>query len=92
MKNIGGVQKFRIPFKNLSDHDIEVEFNFMQTSSAVSQSALLRQDSAGGKVSERQSPVEFSIQPNVVKIPAGVQAVMLNISAKLKNSYVLDLE
>jgi hypothetical protein len=58
----------------------------------VSQPALLRQESAGGKVTDRQSPVEFSIQPNVVKIPAGTQAVMLNISAKLKNSYVLDLE
>ena len=36
--------------------------------------------------------MEFSIQPNIVKIPAGSQAVMLNISAKLKNSYVLEQE
>lgn len=40
MKNIGGLQKFRIPFKNLSDHDIEVEFNFLDVSTAVSQPAL----------------------------------------------------
>jgi len=42
--------------------------------------------------SETESPIEFSIQPNVVKIPAGVQAVMLMMSAKLKNSYQLELE
>lgn len=99
LKNVGGLQKFRIPFKNLSEHDFEVEFNFIQASTAVSQPALQRSDSimsAGNspkqpdeKESPQQSPIEFSIQPNIVKIPAGVQAVMLMISAKLKNSYQL---
>jgi len=37
----------------------------------------------------QQSPIEFSIQPSLVKIPAGPQAVMLMLSAKLKNSYQL---
>lgn len=62
MKNMGGLQKFRIPFKNLSDHDIEVEFNFMQASMAVSQPALERHHSAGENApTDRQSPIEFSI-------------------------------
>ena len=103
LKNIGGPQKFRIPFKNLSEHDFEVEFNFMQTSSAVSRPALQRSDSlmSAGNASPKQtaegespqqSPIEFSIQPNIVKIPAGAQAVMLMISAKLKNSYQLSAQ
>lgn len=42
--------------------------------------------------SEQQSPVEFGVAPVAVKIPAGTQAVMLNISAKLKNSFLLAQE
>ena len=42
MKCIGGLQKFRIPFKNLSEHDFEVDFYFLQASSAVSLPALKR--------------------------------------------------
>ena len=45
LKNLGGIQKFRIPFKNLSEHDFEVEFNFIQASQAVSEPALKRSDS-----------------------------------------------
>ena len=71
----------------------------MQASQAVSQPALKRSDSLlnnspkltspDASTDQHQSPIEFSIQPNVVKIPAGPQAVMLMVSAKLKNSYQL---
>lgn len=46
----------------------------------------------GSESDEKQSPIEFVITPNLVKIPASNQAVMLNISAKLKNSYMLEFE
>lgn len=36
IKNVAGLQKSRIPFKNLSQHDFEVEFSFHKMSSAVS--------------------------------------------------------
>ena len=71
----------------------------MQASQAVSRPALKRSDSLlnncpkltspDANSEQHQSPIEFSIQPNVVKIPAGPQAVMLMVSAKLKNSYQL---
>lgn len=89
LKNVGGLQKFRIPFKNLSDHDIDVEYQFLEVSKAVSGPALRRQNSCGTQDSDCQSPIEFVVQPSCVKIPASTQAVMLNISAKLKNSYQL---
>ena len=63
MKNMAGIQKFRIPFKNLSEHDFEVEFNFHKMSSAVSQPALQRADSysSNGEAVENPSPIEFTI-------------------------------
>ena len=96
LKNISGLQKFRIPFKNLSEHDFEVEFSFIQASKAVSLPALKRtkstKSSSDESIDSHESPIDFNITPNVVKIPAGVQAVMLNITAKLKNSYQLESE
>ena len=61
MKIVGGQQKFRIPFKNLSDHDLDVEFNFLELSSAVSLPAIKRQNAVAGETSDRLSPIEFSI-------------------------------
>ena len=65
MKSIGELQKFRIPFRNLSEHDLEVEFNFAEASTAVSGPALRRQDSIQLELeedqNETQSPVEFMI-------------------------------
>lgn len=67
LKNAGGIQKFRIPFKNLSEHDFEVQFEFIQTSQAVSAPALRRSDSMKSNCPRlessevHQSPIEFSI-------------------------------
>ena len=47
IKNISGQQKFRIPFKNTGEHDIEVEFSFHKASQAVNQPALMRSNSSG---------------------------------------------
>ena len=44
MKSVSELQKFRIPFRNLSEHDLEVEFDFAEASMAVSGPALRRQD------------------------------------------------
>ena len=76
-----------------------MDFSFLKASSAVSQPALKRVNSDKSTVKlgdssdlENTSPIEFTIQPNVVKIPAGTQAVMLNVTGKLKNSYTLESE
>ena len=45
IKNMQGLQKFRIPFKNMSEHEFEVEFSFHNASQAVSQPALTRVNS-----------------------------------------------
>ena len=97
VKNAQGLQKFRIPFKNAAEHEVEMEFYFEKASMAVSAPAIARQAKQvqlslpEGQVAS-QSPVDFTITPNVVKIPAGAQAIMLNIQAKLKNSYLLENE
>ena len=36
------------------------------------------------------SPIEFGTNPSVIKIPANSVSVMLNVIAKLKNSYTLE--
>jgi len=32
VKKIQGMQRFRIPFKNMSEHEFEVEFEFLKAS------------------------------------------------------------
>ena len=46
IKNTAGPQKFRIPFKNTGEQDIEVEFSFHKVSQAVNKPALLRSNSS----------------------------------------------
>ena len=89
IKNISGQQKFRIPFKNTGEQDIEVEFAFHKVSQAVNKPALLRSNSINSPDQKSQSPIDFQIghTPAVVKIPANQGPVMVNVMAKLKNSY-----
>jgi len=93
IKNTAGQQKFRIPFKNTGEQDIEVEFSFHKASQAANPQALMRSNSSGSPDLKSQSPVDFSINhtPSVIKIPANSGPVMLNVIAKLKNSYQLDI-
>ena len=93
IKNTPGQQKFRIPFKNTGEHDIEVEFTFHKASQAVNRSALIRSNSSGTPDLKSQSPIDFTVNhtPSVMKIPAHQGPVMLNVIAKLKNSYQLDV-
>ena len=93
IKNSAGQHKFRIPFKNTGEQDIEVEFSFHKVSQAANAQALMRSNSSGSPDLKSQSPVDFSINhtPSVIKLPANSGPVMLNIIAKLKNSYQLDI-
>lgn len=84
-----GFQKFRIPFKNLGGQEIEVEFAFQKQSQAVNSHALSRIDSSGIANSTSQSPIDWTITPATLKIPANSVTTMLNVSAKLKNSYTI---
>ena len=92
IKNTPGQHKFRIPFKNTGEQDIEVEFSFHKVSQAANPQALMRSNSSGTP-DLNQSPVDFSINhsPSLLKIPANSGPVMLNVIAKLKNSYQLDI-
>ena len=89
IKNTAGQHKFRIPFKNTGEQDIDVEFSFHKVSQAANPQALMRSNSSGSPDLKSQSPVDFSINhtPSVIKIPANSGPVMLNVIAKLKNSY-----
>lgn len=93
IKNTAGQHKFRIPFKNTGEQDIEVEFSFHKVSQAVNRPALIRSNSSGTPDLKSQSPIDFSINhtPSIIKIPAHQGPVMINVIAKLKNSYQLDI-
>lgn len=82
--------------------DVEVEFQFMKTS-AVINPASDQLPGAPTNTDENKvpiikkgnmmqslmaSPIELSTQPSTLKIHANSQ-VILNISARLKNSYLL---
>ena len=84
-----GQQKFRIPFKNTGGQEIEVEFMFQKHSTAVNSHALSRMNSSGNSNLTNASPVEWTIAPATLKIPANSQTTMLNVTAKLKNSYTI---
>ena len=55
--------------------------------------ALIRSNSITSPDQKSQSPIDFQIghTPAVVKIPANQGPVMVNVMAKLKNSYQLDV-
>ncbi len=74
-------QKYRIPFKNTGPQELELEFTFMKTSTSV-----YRPSDPNGK--PPTSPIEFSPLPSTLKVPAN-QTGILNVAAKLKNSYQL---
>jgi hypothetical protein len=85
-------QKFRIPFKNNGPQDLDIDFTFAKQSVVIC-GPLKRNDSAGsddslGKNSQLTSPIEFVAMPSNAKIPANGTGI-LNIAAKLKNSYQL---
>jgi len=46
-------------------------------------------NSGGNLNSVSQSPIDWTISPNVIKVPANSQITMLNVIAKLKNSYTM---
>ena len=102
VKCLAGIQKFRVPFKNASEHEFEIDFSFLKSSQAVSLPAIKRAKKIGDKAASEEddgennddeiSPIEFSLPVTTLKVPASSQAVILNVSAKLKNSYILALE
>ena len=62
-------------------------------SQAANPQALMRSNSLGTPDMKAQSPVDFTVNhsPSLMKIPANSGPVMLNVIAKLKNSYQLDI-
>jgi hypothetical protein len=82
-------QKFRIPFKNNGAQDLEIDFTFSKTSAVIC--GPNSQNSSGDDSTKNtltQSPIEFVAMPSNIKIPANSSSI-LNIAAKLKNSYQL---
>ena len=45
--------------------------------------------SSGNLTALSQSPIEWTVSPSSIKIPANSQTTMLNVVAKLKNSYTI---
>lgn len=76
----GPLQKFKLPFRGVINnyHELDIDFNFAQTSASIIGSQVKQSASA--------SPVEFFLQPNQIKITCQAQT-FLNITAKFKNSY-----
>jgi len=70
IKRSPACQKFRIPFKNNGDQDVEVEFSFLKT---------------GDSQDEAKEKVEFYCVPSNMKIPAD-SSVMLNVLVKMSSS------
>jgi hypothetical protein len=46
-------------------------------------------NSCGSANAVSQSPIDWSITPNVIKIPSNSMTTMLNVTAKLKNSFAI---
>jgi len=61
------MQKFKFPFKNLIDQEVDVEFSFMKTSAAFN---FFDEDNQLQPYTESQraSPIEFSVSPNVIRV------------------------
>jgi len=70
IKRTPACQKFRIPFKNNGDQDVEVEFSFLKT---------------GDSQDETREKVEFHCVPSSMKIPAD-SSTMLNVLVKMSSS------
>ena len=82
-------QKFRIPFKNSGSQDLDIDFMFAKTTAVIVGPVQgSGEDSSKSSSVTNPSPIEFSAVPSNVKISANSQGI-LNIGAKLKNSYQL---
>lgn len=46
-------------------------------------------NSCGSIDAVSHSPIDWTVSPNVIKIPANSLTTMLNVTAKLKNSYTM---
>jgi len=71
----------------MGNQDLEVEFQFMKTCAAFN----INDKAKDSKFVQSQtaSPIEFSVQPSVVKIGQSAPGI-LNVTAKIKNSYMID--
>ena len=85
-------QKFRIPFKNNGPQELDIDFTFAKQSAVIVGPEMKNRDSEGNDENLAKaalmSPIEFAAMPSNAKIPPGGSAI-LNIAAKLKNSFQL---
>lgn len=87
----------------MGSQEIEVDFSFAKCSAVICGPQTSRDKSSSGSSSNgsvdnkkdpnaqlTQSPIEFSVvPPSTMKVPANGGSIILNIQAKLKNSYQL---
>lgn len=80
----GPVQRFKLPFKGLISQfpELEYEFSFLKTSASFGKRNQVVQ-------TQNASPIEFQIQPNMIKVNYNVHS-FVNVTAKFKNSYLLN--
>ena len=74
----------------IGNQEYDVEFYFMKTCAAFN--ALNHDNEIESiKMAQTASPIELVANPSVVKIGSNVQG-LLNITAKFKNSFIIDQE
>jgi hypothetical protein len=82
VKKAAGVQKFKLPFKNLSTYlDSDIEFAFIKTQQSADPNGRL----------EPIECLQFYCSPNLLKIAAD-QMQILNIQIKVNTDVLLDEE
>ena len=60
VKDIQGIQRFRIPFKNLSTQELDIEFQFLKTCSGWDRTKFV--------ANQQASPLELSVSPTTIKM------------------------
>ena len=80
------IQRFKFQFKTNLRQEVDVDFQFIKYSSSV----VRRSKKAADPSSEQGSPIEFSVSPTVIKVGSEIHSI-LNVTAKFKNSYLLNM-
>lgn len=88
VKKTGGIQKFKVPFKNMSTYlDADIEFAFIRTQHQIDAPIPIGDSKSG--VLEPIDCFSFYCQPNQMKIAAD-QMQILTIQIKVNAEQLLD--
>ena len=80
------IQRFKFQFKTNLRQEVDVDFHFIKHSSSL----VARGRKSACPQPEQGSPIEFSVSPAVVKVGSEIHSI-LNVTAKFKNSYLLNM-